>query len=101
MIYQAACVPRGNAIISFPEARYFGTKVNDQSQMINKEVQSIFTLDGFSIPSMFVNGLPCMKICPFTDNDGELFNLYSPQQIMSGNHAYWTMILKEISLMFH
>ena len=71
IIHQAAHVPNGKTILSSSQAEHFGTKVNNRSSKIDSDGQVIKTLDGFTMPLDFYNGLPYLAIRPFTDNEWE------------------------------
>ena len=69
ILHQYAYVPQGKTIHSSIQLESFKNKVDDRSTKVAGGTQSITTLEGFTFPLNFVNGLPYLKIRPFSDQE--------------------------------
>ena len=89
VMHQYAHVGKGNTIHSAGQLEFFGNDVNDKSVKISGGTQRIMTLDGYLIPLDIINGLPYLKIRPYTDS--ELKKL--PMVVVTSDDCWDTMVL--------
>ena len=68
VFHQAAGYERGRSIISCAQLEYYKCKVSDVSMRCGG-YQRIATVDGYCFPLDIINGLPHMKLRPFTDSE--------------------------------
>ncbi len=70
VMHQYAGLGRGRSIHAPGQWEHFGNLVHDKSKSVGGE-QLIKTLDGYYIPLDYENGLPRVKMKPFTDTEWE------------------------------
>ena len=68
-MHQYAYVGRGKTIHYSPHLEHYGNDVNDKSVKTQGGLQRITTLDGYVIPLDICNGLPYIKIRPYTSKE--------------------------------
>ena len=69
ILHQQASMPDGKTILSCGQMEHYKVKVNDKSPAITKTTPTITTVEGCVIPISFINGLPYLKIRPYTDSE--------------------------------
>ena len=65
--HEYALIPEGKSIHSCLQLEAFGNDVNDKSSKVPGGKQRILTPDGYLIPLDIDNGLPYLKMRPYTD----------------------------------
>ena len=71
VINQGAHLPGTHSIISALQMEAYKCEVNEKSHHISGELPKIITPEGYIIPLAIRNGLPYMKLRPFTDEEFE------------------------------
>ena len=66
---QMAHMPDAKTILSSPQIEHFKNVVNEKSPHVTGKIPSITTLDGYVIPMEIRNGLPCVRVRPYTDSE--------------------------------
>jgi hypothetical protein len=66
---QYAFLNKGSSIQSPCQFEWYKNDVNDKSVLVPGGLQCIPTLDGYIIPLSIQDGLTCLKICPYTDQE--------------------------------
>ena len=66
IIHQCAYYSKGNAIHSFGQLEHFKNFFDDKSIKVGDK-QHILTKDNYMILVTIKNGLPCMTLCPYTE----------------------------------
>ena len=64
-----AHMPNGKSIHSCGQIEFFKAHVHDKSPTITGKAPCIMTLEGHVIPISIINGLPYIKMRPFTDSE--------------------------------
>ena len=74
IMHQYAYRGQGQSIHSAIQLEHYMNDVNDQSIKVQGGLQRVVTLDGYAIPIDIVNGLPYIKMRPFTDDEWDNLN---------------------------
>ncbi len=69
IMHQYALMGKGKTIHASAQWEHFGSDVNEKSRRIPGGTQCVTTLDGYAIPLSVKNGLPYMKMRPYTDSE--------------------------------
>ena len=69
IMHQYASVGKGTSIHSAGQLKHFGNDVNDKSVKVEGGTQRILTLDGYILPLDIKNGLPYLRMRPYTDKE--------------------------------
>ncbi len=71
ILNQAAHMPEGRTIISSSQMEFFKCQVHEKSPHVTGKIPYVKTLEGYQIPLSIINGLPYMKLRPYTDAEWE------------------------------
>ena len=71
ILHQYAYMGKGKSIHSSGQLEHHRNDVNDKSMKVNGGMQRIVTNDGYVFPLNIKNGLPYLKIRPYTDDEWE------------------------------
>ena len=71
VLNEYAHMPNGKSIHSCGQIEFFKAHVHDKSPKITGKAPCIMTLEGHVIPISIINGLPYIKMRPFTDGEKE------------------------------
>jgi hypothetical protein len=69
IIHQTAHMPEGRTILSTGQLEHYKIKVDERSMKITGKVPSITSLEGYEIPISTRQGLPYIRLRPYTDEE--------------------------------
>ena len=69
IIHQTAHMPEGRTILSTGQLEHYKIKVDERSMKVTGKVPSITSLEGYEIPISTRQGLPYIRLRPYTDEE--------------------------------
>jgi hypothetical protein len=91
IMHQYACTGKGETIHSCGQLEWYKNDVNDRSTKVPGGLQRIHTNDGYVIPIIIQDGLPYVKMRPYTDEEWDTL----PHVIVTSDATWDPAVLED------